>query len=92
MTEPEVVQKVEPMRVYKAAELREGWEVRPVRGYSLSWTLQAPWWTHIVEKVENGMVYLARPYGMLHYGTALLGCEQYAIELTSTMQFVRLVS
>jgi hypothetical protein len=92
-TEPEIVCSLNKnTRFYSAAELQEDWLVRPVRGYSLEWTLTSPWWTHVVERVEDGNVFLARPYAMRHYGQALLGCERYSIRTDSTTKFVRMES
>lgn len=87
---PEVVQDVERMQIYKASEVMEGWIVRPVRGHSLDWTLKAAWWTHAVERIADGQIYLARPYGILHFGTVLLGCERYSVRQDSDMRFVRI--
>lgn len=87
---PGVVMDVEKVPVYKASEVKEGWIVRPVRGHTLDWTLKAQWWTHAVERIADGHIYLARPYGIVHYGTCLLGCERYTVKQDSDMRFIRL--
>lgn len=88
---PGVVMDVEKVPVYKASEVMEGWIVRPVRGHTLDWTLKAQWWTHAVERIADGHIYLARPYGIVHYGTCLLGCERYTVKQDSDMRFIRLM-
>ncbi len=90
-SEPHIVCSVNPnVRFYSASELQQGMTVRPVRGYSLEWTLQSPWWTHVVERVEEDVIYFVRPYAIMHYGTALLGCERYSICRDSTQKFIRM--
>jgi len=86
---PDVVMAVEKMPVYKASEVMEGWIVRPVRGHTLDWTLKAAWWTHVVERIADEHIYLARPYGIVHYGMCLLGCERYVVKRSDEMRFIR---
>lgn len=90
-SEPHIVCSVNPsITFYSASELKEGWIVRPIRGYSLEWTLKSPFWTHVVERVEEKAVFLARPYAMFHYGTALLNAERYSICRDSTTKFIKM--
>lgn len=92
MSEPHINCSISPdTHFYRVKGLKPGMVVRPVRAYSLDWTLRTKWWSCIVERVTDEEVILARPFVRLSGGVAMVGLESLTFSKDSDALFVRMI-
>jgi hypothetical protein len=76
------------IKIANSEDLQVGMTVRPLRGENIGWTLNSRGWDHIVERIEERDIHLARVYALYHAGCAMANFERYSIPRHDTRKFI----